>query len=169
MVRAILVSIMHLEGRAVLGPRLAMIVNAGSGNIAVAEPLLDLGDIGLVVERIGGGRRAQRVRADLETEIRGIFPHQLVDAVGRERLLELAGAVVADRAEQRAALVLAMPGGLEWFANLTNRNTRRAYEKAVGDFMRFTGINRPEEFRTVTRAHVIAWRDDWRAGDIPGR
>ena len=26
--------------------------------------------------------------------------------------------------------------------------------------MRFTGIARPEEFRTVTRAHVIAWRDD---------
>jgi site-specific recombinase XerD len=30
----------------------------------------------------------------------------------------------------------------------------------VGDFVRFTGIVRPEEFRTVTRAHVIAWRDD---------
>jgi integrase/recombinase XerD len=30
----------------------------------------------------------------------------------------------------------------------------------VGDFVRFTGIARPEEFRTVTRAHVIAWRDD---------
>ena len=28
------------------------------------------------------------------------------------------------------------------------------------DFMRFTGIARPEEFRTVTRAHIIAWRDD---------
>ena len=26
--------------------------------------------------------------------------------------------------------------------------------------MRFTGIARPEEFRTVTRAHLIAWRDD---------
>jgi len=26
--------------------------------------------------------------------------------------------------------------------------------------MRFTGIVRPEEFRTVTRAHIIAWRDD---------
>ena len=26
--------------------------------------------------------------------------------------------------------------------------------------MRFTGILRPEEFRIVTRAHVIAWRDD---------
>jgi site-specific recombinase XerD len=26
--------------------------------------------------------------------------------------------------------------------------------------MRFTGILRPEEFRTVTRAHIIAWRDE---------
>ena len=26
--------------------------------------------------------------------------------------------------------------------------------------MQFTGIARAEEFRTVTRAHVIAWRDD---------
>ena len=26
--------------------------------------------------------------------------------------------------------------------------------------MRFTGITRPEEFRIVTRAHIIAWRDD---------
>jgi integrase/recombinase XerD len=26
--------------------------------------------------------------------------------------------------------------------------------------VRFTGIARPEEFRTVTRAHVIAWRDE---------
>jgi integrase/recombinase XerD len=28
--------------------------------------------------------------------------------------------------------------------------------------MRFTGTARPEEFRTVTRAHIIAWRDDLR-------
>ena len=41
-----------------------------------------------------------------------------------------------------------------------NPSTRRAYENAVRDFMRFTGITRPEEFRTVTRAHIIAWRDD---------
>jgi integrase/recombinase XerD len=26
--------------------------------------------------------------------------------------------------------------------------------------MHFTGIVRPEEFRTVTRAHIIAWRDN---------
>ena len=53
-----------------------------------------------------------------------------------------------------------MPPEAEWFANLTNPNTKRGYENAVGDFVRFTGINRPEEFRTVTRAHIIAWRDD---------
>jgi site-specific recombinase XerD len=30
----------------------------------------------------------------------------------------------------------------------------------VKDFMRFVGIRRPEEFRIVTRAHIIAWRDE---------
>src|SRR3984957_16355114 len=53
-----------------------------------------------------------------------------------------------------------VPPEVEWFANISNRHTRRAYEHAVKDFMRFTGIERPEEFRTVTRAHIIAWRDD---------
>jgi integrase/recombinase XerD len=55
-----------------------------------------------------------------------------------------------------------VPPEVEWFANLTNAHTRRAYENAVKDFMRFAGIVRSEEFRTVTRAHVIAWRDDLR-------
>jgi integrase/recombinase XerD len=53
-----------------------------------------------------------------------------------------------------------VPPEVEWFANLTNPCTRRAYENAVRDFTRFTGIERPEEFRTVTRAHIIAWRDE---------
>ena len=52
-----------------------------------------------------------------------------------------------------------VPPEVEWFANLSNPSTRRAYENAIRDFMEFTGIARPEEFRTVTRAHVIAWRD----------
>jgi integrase/recombinase XerD len=60
-----------------------------------------------------------------------------------------------------------VPPDVEWFANLTNAHTRRAYENAVKDFMRFVGIVRPEEFRTVTRAHVIAWRDDLRTRVIP--
>jgi integrase/recombinase XerD len=53
-----------------------------------------------------------------------------------------------------------VPPEAEWFANISNPNTRRVYENAIRDFMRFTGIVRPEEFRTVTRAHIIAWRDD---------
>ncbi len=53
-----------------------------------------------------------------------------------------------------------VPPEIEWFANLDNQATRRAYENALGDFMKFTGIVKPEEFRSVTRAHVIAWRDE---------
>jgi len=53
-----------------------------------------------------------------------------------------------------------VPPEVEWFKNISNPNTRRVYENAIGDFMRFTGIQRPEEFRTVTRAHIIAWRNE---------
>src|SRR5580704_8816599 len=53
-----------------------------------------------------------------------------------------------------------VPPEVEWFANLSNPSTRRAYENAIRDFMRFTGIARPEEFRTVARAHIVAWRDE---------
>src|SRR5450432_1568006 len=51
-----------------------------------------------------------------------------------------------------------VPPETEWFANLTNENTRRAYRNDVSSFMRFVGIKRPHEFRSVRRAHVIAWR-----------
>src|SRR5262245_26053745 len=51
-----------------------------------------------------------------------------------------------------------VPPEEEWFANLENVNTRRAYRNDVTAFMRFVGIKHPEEFRAVTRAHVIAWR-----------
>ena len=61
-----------------------------------------------------------------------------------------------------------VPPEIEWFANIRNRSTRRAYEAAIRDFMRFTGIARPEEFRTVTRAHVIAWRDDLASRELGG-
>jgi site-specific recombinase XerD len=53
-----------------------------------------------------------------------------------------------------------VPPEVEWFANIRNPHTKRAYENAIKDFMLFAGIRRPEEFRNVTRAHVIAWRDE---------
>ena len=61
-----------------------------------------------------------------------------------------------------------VPSELEWFANIANPNTRRAYERALGDFMAFVGIRRPEEFRIVTRSHVIAWRDDLASRGLGG-
>jgi hypothetical protein len=42
-----------------------------------------------------------------------------------------------------------VPPEVKWFANITNRSTRRAYENAFRDFMQFTGIVRP------CRAHAM--------------
>src|ERR1700728_2836021 len=52
-----------------------------------------------------------------------------------------------------------VPPEVEWFKNIRNPSTKRAYENAIKDFMLFTGIKCAEEFRLVTRAHVIAWRE----------
>ena len=54
----------------------------------------------------------------------------------------------------------AVPPAIEWFADIDNQNTRRAYKSDVTGFMRFVGIEIPDELRTVTRAHVIAWRKE---------
>jgi integrase/recombinase XerD len=61
-----------------------------------------------------------------------------------------------------------VPPEFEWFANLTNPSSKRAYEKVVGDFMRFAGIASPDQFRIVTRAHAIAWRDDLARRQLDG-
>lgn len=53
-----------------------------------------------------------------------------------------------------------MPPEAEWFANIQNEHTRRAYRRDLRDFRQFVGIEAPEEFRIVTRSHVIAWRLD---------
>ena len=53
-----------------------------------------------------------------------------------------------------------VPPEVEWFANIQNPNTRRAYQIDLRHFMRFTGIVRPSEFRIITRPHVIAWRKE---------
>jgi integrase/recombinase XerD len=53
-----------------------------------------------------------------------------------------------------------VPPELEWLANITNPKTRRAYKIDVEEFIAFTGLRGSAELRTVTRAHVIAWRKD---------
>jgi len=52
----------------------------------------------------------------------------------------------------------AVPAAVEWFANLDNPRTRRAYQNDLEDFCSFVGLTGAEEFRAVTRAHVLAWR-----------
>jgi site-specific recombinase XerD len=70
----------------------------------------------------------------------------------------LAQTTPATLSEARFAELAAVPPEVEWFANLTNPNTRRAYKSDVRGFMGFLGIIQPEELRRVTRAHVLAWR-----------
>lgn len=61
-----------------------------------------------------------------------------------------------------------VPPEVEWFQNIDNPQTRRAYENDLRDFMGFVGIHQPEEFRSVTRAHVIAWRKTLEARALAG-
>jgi site-specific recombinase XerD len=61
-----------------------------------------------------------------------------------------------------------VPLVIEWFANIDSAQTRRAYRNALEDFMKFTGIERPDEFREITRAHIIAWRDDLKYRELNG-
>ena len=54
-----------------------------------------------------------------------------------------------------------VPPEAEWFANLESPpGTRRIYKTDIRDFMAFNQIREAPEFRIITRAHVIAYRDD---------
>lgn len=70
-------SVCDLEGGAVLGAGAAMVVDAGGGDVGVPEPLLHLGDVGRVVERVGRRGRAEPVHADLEPELSETVPLHL--------------------------------------------------------------------------------------------
>jgi site-specific recombinase XerD len=61
-----------------------------------------------------------------------------------------------------------VPPELEWFANIDNARTRRAYQIDLKDFMSFVGITHPSDFRMVTRAHLIAWRKDLEQRQLGG-
>jgi integrase/recombinase XerD len=61
-----------------------------------------------------------------------------------------------------------VPPATEWFANIDNPNTRRAYRNDLMEFMTFIGISSPEELRLVTRAHVLVWRKDLEHRELTG-
>ncbi|HTW65848.1 MAG TPA: tyrosine-type recombinase/integrase [Bryobacteraceae bacterium] len=53
-----------------------------------------------------------------------------------------------------------VPPEVEWLANLTNAKTRRAYKNDVAEFLHFASLKDYAALRSITRAHVIAWRRD---------
>jgi integrase/recombinase XerD len=59
-----------------------------------------------------------------------------------------------------------VPPEAEWFANIRNENTRRAYRKDVQEFAEFLGLAGSDEFRLVTRAHIIAWRKEMETREL---
>ena len=59
-----------------------------------------------------------------------------------------------------------VPAFAIWLANIDNANTRRAYASDVGEFVAFVGIELPDEFRSVARAHIIAWRGTLEAREL---
>jgi hypothetical protein len=58
-----------------------------------------------------------------------------------------------------------VPPEIEWFANITNPPRLRKHHQRFHALHR---ILRPKEFRTVTRAHVIAWHDDLARRELDG-
>ncbi|AAZ38096.1 site-specific recombinase, phage integrase family (plasmid) [Pseudomonas savastanoi pv. phaseolicola 1448A] len=61
-----------------------------------------------------------------------------------------------------------VPSAVEWFANLDNRRTRRAYQNDLTDFSSFIGLASADDFRQVTRSHVLAWRADLEQRGLAG-
>jgi hypothetical protein len=90
-------------------------------NAGMPQPLLHLGDIGLVIKRVGRRSRSQRMRADSEAERRRISARQLVNAIRRYRSVEIAGRVVAERPKEGAVVVVAVSGGFDILVNARMR------------------------------------------------
>ena len=96
-------SVGHFERRAILGTRAPVIVNSGCGDIGVAKPLLHLGDVGLVIERIGGGGRC--ACGEKRDNLPGRFCRRgMTGARGRDRPTanwKLASSEIAARARRK--------------------------------------------------------------------
>ena len=80
--------VVDLEGGAALRPHFSAVVDAGGGDVGVPQPFLHLGDVGLMLQRVGRCCRPQRVRPeadDIDLERGGVAGQHFVDAVGRDR------------------------------------------------------------------------------------
>jgi len=62
----------------------------------------------------------------------------------------------------------AVQAAVEWFANIDNPRTRRAYQNDLTDFSSFIVLASTDDFRQVTRSHVLAWRADLEGRGLAG-
>ena len=66
------------------------------------QPFLHLGDVGVMIERISRARRAKCMCPDLEAQSQRVSPHQLVDPVGGDGIVEPSGSIITDGTEEGA-------------------------------------------------------------------
>ncbi len=76
----------------------------------MAQPLLDLGNVRLVVERVGGGRRPQSMSSDFKPQLRRVVPDQFINAIRRNRFFLTAVMGIAQRTEEGTLVTAVMPG-----------------------------------------------------------
>ena len=76
-----------------------MIVDLRRRDVRVSKPLLHLSDVGLMIERVSCGRCPQRMHPDLESKLCRVGAHELIDAVGRDRLVERSRSYCCEAAE----------------------------------------------------------------------
>ena len=62
----------------------------------------------------------------------------------------------------------AVPAAVGWSANIDNPRTRRAYQNDLTDFSSFIGLASADDFRQVTRSHVLAWRAELEGRGLAG-
>jgi hypothetical protein len=110
------------------------------------------------VKKVTGGAGSPAAASDVEKHGAA---ETTTDGKGQELVWRVAGspgeAVGASWPRPSSRSSLRCPSR-EWFANIDNPRTRRAYRIDIHELMAFMGFARPEEFRKVTRAHVLAWR-----------
>ena len=110
----------NLKRRTILRPTLPFIIHPRCRNITMPQPLLHLGDVGIVGQGVGGRRGPHGMHTDArdgvnQADLTGIMPHNvLVDGYGMQGFGEGLRAVVLDGSEERAFQVLAVPASLRY-------------------------------------------------------
>ena len=114
-------SVAHPEYRTVLRPRLPVVVDPRSTHVRVAKPLLDLRDVGALVERVGCGGGAGRVRPEPVNADADLCPvefQNLMRAVRGERRIRRPPSVIPNRLKEGRRGEGAVTGRLEVFGDL---------------------------------------------------